>query len=73
MFHGNRTTLLFSAYNDYEIAVIRTANYFLETFLNENIPEIFKPDFSVKYFKIMEEYLRDNYEFEKILKKLRLR
>lgn len=41
LFHGNRCTLLFSAYNDYEIYVVKTINYFLDRFLNENIPHLF--------------------------------
>lgn len=41
LFHGNRTTALLTAYNDYELAVLHTVNYFLDRFLNEEIPKIF--------------------------------
>ena len=43
--HGNRTTLLFSAYNDYELAALHTVNYFIDRFLNENIPEMFSDNY----------------------------
>lgn len=65
LFHGNRTTLLFCAYNDYEIAVIRTVNYFLEMFLNESIPETFQTDFSMKYYETVKQYLQEFAGFEK--------
>lgn len=45
IFHGSRCTLVFSAYNDYEICVMRAINYFLDRFLNENIPQMFSDKF----------------------------
>jgi len=59
VFHGNRSTTLVMAYNDYEMAVLNTINYFLETFLNKAIPEMFERDFwcEEKQNK-MYEYLR---------------
>lgn len=69
LFHGNRTTLLFCAYNDYEIAAIRTVNYFLDTFLNEFIPDTFKPEFPEKYYEDVKQYMRKFFDFDKIIKK----
>ena len=37
--------MLIMAYNDYEITSLNTINYFLERFLNENIPMMFQEDF----------------------------
>lgn len=65
LFHGNRTTLLFCAYNDYEIAVIRTVNYFLGMFLNESIPETFQTDFPMKYYETVKQYMQEYAGFEK--------
>ena len=45
VFHGNSPTMLIMAYNDYEITSLNTINYFLERFLNENIPMMFQEDF----------------------------
>ena len=58
LFHGNRTTMLFSAYNDYEIAVLHTVNYFLKSFLNKAIPEMFTNDFFTSSYKSIKEYMR---------------
>ena len=44
-FHGNIPTILFAAYNDYELSVLRVVNFFISTFLNEHIPRLFKDDF----------------------------
>ena len=44
-FHGNRGTPLVAAYNDYELSVLRCHNYFLQRFLNQEIPKMFKEDF----------------------------
>lgn len=58
LFHGNRCTLLFSAYNDYEIYAIRTINYFLDRFLNDAIPEMFSDRFwNEKKQNWMEEFI----------------
>lgn len=43
--HGSFSTILFSSYNDYELNSLGVVNYFLERFLDEIIPEIFKSDF----------------------------
>lgn len=45
LLHGDRITSLFMAYNDYEVGMVKTVNYFLETFLNEEIPRMFLPEF----------------------------
>ena len=44
-FHGNKSTLILMAYNDSEYYVLRTINYFLETFLKQEIPKLFADDF----------------------------
>lgn len=58
LFHGNRTTLLFAAYNDYEMAVLQTANYFLERFLNEAIPTMFRDDFFEGQYDSVKQFMR---------------
>ena len=45
LLHGNRSTFLFMAYNDYELSVMHTINYFLERFLNDAIPKIFEDSY----------------------------
>ena len=44
-FHGNRSTLVLLAYNDYEYYVLKVINYFLETYLKTEIPKMFSEDF----------------------------
>ena len=44
-FHGNKSTLILMAYNDSEYYVLRTINYFLETYLKQEIPKLFADDF----------------------------
>ncbi len=39
--HGNRCTTLISNYYDYEIRCLETLNYFLDRFLDEQIPKMF--------------------------------
>ena len=46
--HGDRSTLLVAAYNDYEINVLRVVNYFLRRFLDREIPKMFREDFWTK-------------------------
>ena len=58
--HGNRSTLLVAAYNDYEINVLRAVNYFLRCFLNREIPKMFREDFWTKQEQEgMEKYIGD--------------
>lgn len=40
-FHGNKTTTLFSTYNEREVHIFKTINYFLNKFLLEYIPDMF--------------------------------
>ena len=40
-FHGNKTTVLFSAVNDREICALRCLNVFLGNYLREAIPAMF--------------------------------
>ena len=42
--HGSKTTILFSAANDPEIAAFRCLNVFLGEFLREMIPQLFRED-----------------------------
>ena len=58
IFHGNRATLLFAAYNDYEMAVLQTANYFLERFLNDAIPTMFRDDFFEGKYDSVKQFMR---------------
>lgn len=58
LFHGNRATMLFCAYNDYEISVLHTVNYFLDRFLNEAIPQLFQEDFFVNDYEKVKQYMR---------------
>lgn len=44
-FHGNRATILFSAYNDRELSILRTLNYFLSEFLRNEIPLLFSKEY----------------------------
>lgn len=44
-FHGNSTTMLIAAYNDYEITALETVNFFMTEFLNIGIPRMFQDDF----------------------------
>ena len=74
--HGNRTTALFMAYNDYEMGVLTTINYFLERFLDTAIPEMFSDSFwsEEKQTKVMEfmHHIRQSNgkdEFQKALDK----
>lgn len=69
LFHGSRATLLFCAYNDYEIAVIRAVNYFLDMFLNEHIPETFQSDFGVKHYERVKQYMRECRDFDNAVEK----
>ena len=41
-FHGNRTITLLSTYNEREVCILRLLCYFLDRFLIENIPGMFK-------------------------------
>ena len=59
LLHGNRATMLFCAYNDYEIAVLHTVNYFLDRFLNEAIPKMFKSDFFTNGYDKVKQYMRE--------------
>ena len=44
-FHGNKPTTIISAFNDRSIAVLRTINYFLDSFLCDEIPKLLRDDF----------------------------
>ena len=44
-FHGNKPTTIISCYNDRSIAVLRTINYFLDSFLCDEIPKLLRDDF----------------------------
>ena len=58
--HGDRSTLLVAAYNDYEINVLRAVNYFLWRFLDREIPKMFREDFwTGKEQEEMEKYIRN--------------
>ena len=59
LFHGNRATMLFSAYNDYEIAVLHIVNYFLDEFLNDAIPKMFQKDFFAGDYEKVKQYMRE--------------
>lgn len=41
-FHGDKPSLLITEYNSYEIGSLRLVNYFLSSFLVDNIPELFE-------------------------------
>lgn len=77
-FHGNTPTLLVSAYNDYEICVLSTVNYFLERFLSDNIPKIFEDDFwneskqemAINYVKYIRKW--NDEKFQKEIKKAKI-
>lgn len=43
--HGNRVSTLITAFNDYEMGVLHTINYFLTMFLKTEIPKMFSGDF----------------------------
>lgn len=43
-FHGEHTTVLLAAYNEYELAVLGLINYFLRRYLNKAIPQMFEDD-----------------------------
>ena len=43
--HGNHSTLLFYTHDDWHIAVLKNLNYFLDRFLNDNIPKMFDSNF----------------------------
>ena len=51
--------MLFCAYNDYEIAVLHTINYFMDRFLNEAIPKMFHEDFFEKDYDLIKQYMRE--------------
>ena len=59
LFHGNRTPVLFLACTDHELTMLHVINYFLERFLNESIPKMFKEDFftEAEYEKV-KQYMR---------------
>lgn len=59
LFHGNRATMLFSAYNDYDISVLHTINYFLDEFLNDAIPKMFHNDFFAGDYEKVKQYMRE--------------
>lgn len=42
--HGNKATILFTGFNDREIAAFRCLNVFLGNYLREAIPEMFRED-----------------------------
>lgn len=44
-FHGNQATILFSTYNDRELSILRTLNYFLSEFLRNEIPLLFSKEY----------------------------
>ncbi len=46
--HGDKTTILFTAASDPELAAFRTLNLFLGEFLKEMIPQIFRDDWFTK-------------------------
>lgn len=58
LFHGNRATILFTAYNDYEVRVLHTVNYFLSRFLNEEIPKMFEDTFFEPNYEKMKAFMR---------------
>lgn len=43
-FHGNKATILFTGFNDREIAAFRCLNVFLGNYLRQAIPEMFRED-----------------------------
>jgi hypothetical protein len=43
--HGNKTTILFAAYHDAELAALRVVNYFLSEYLKQAIPETFNKNY----------------------------
>lgn len=45
LFHGNHTTMLICAHNDYEVAALNVVNHFLDSFLDQEIPGLFKEDY----------------------------
>ncbi len=56
--HGDRSRLLVVAYNDYEMNVLRTVNYFLQHFLDSEIPKMFLDGFwTEKEQEGMENYI----------------
>lgn len=57
--HGSFSTILFSAYNDYEIACLGVVNYFLNRYLNEVLPDLFHPDYWTEArFEEIQEFLK---------------
>lgn len=47
-FHGNKATILFTGFNDREIAAFRCLNVFLGNYLKAAIPEMFREDWFTK-------------------------
>jgi len=43
--HGNKTTILFAAYHDAELAALRVVNYFLSEYLKQVVPAMFDEDY----------------------------
>ena len=46
--HGNKATILFTAFNDREVAAFRCLNVFLGNYLREAIPQMFREDWFTK-------------------------
>lgn len=47
-FHGNKATILFTGFNDREVAALRCLNVFLGNYLREAIPGMFSEDWFTK-------------------------
>ena len=45
LFHGNKSTPIFCAYNDRSIGELRVINFFLDSFLKSEIPLLFTTDY----------------------------
>lgn len=43
--HGNKTTVLFAAFHDAELAALRVVNYFLSEYLKQEIPAMFDENY----------------------------
>ncbi len=58
-FHGSKVQPLVLAYNDVEFRDFRVCNYFLERFLDENIPDMLSQDwFTEEKYNYIENYLK---------------